>query len=125
MTRLNDPRLDRGRVDDAGDTLADPEAQAEIDDVLGALADPATRAILRQVAEQPRSTLEVADRCDLSPSTAYRKVDLLVTAGLLEERIEIDTGGHHATVYSLAVSAVQVSLADGSVTLEPAVPGPE
>ncbi len=85
---------------------------------LAALDDPDCRAILEAATEEPRTAGELIERCDLPRSTTYRKVDRLVDAGLLEERVRIRRDGAHASEYRRAVEDVVVSIdADGDVEL--------
>lgn len=43
-------------------------------------------------------------------STTYRKLELLSTASLVDERTKIRPGGHHTTQYALYFEAVRVAL---------------
>jgi DNA-binding transcriptional ArsR family regulator len=80
---------------------------------MGALEDPDCRAILEVTSEQPLTASELCDRCGLSSSTAYRKLDELTDTGLLEESIRLSQSGTHTSEYSLAVSDLEIDLADG------------
>lgn len=95
------------------------EETTEVDDdiqaVLDALQDPESRCILRAVVEEPRTVAELTDYCDIPRTTAYRKVDRLLEASMLESRTRIRTQGHHAQQYAPTVSAVTVSFSDGEV----------
>ena len=78
--------------------------------VLDVLHDADCRAILRATGETALSANEVAETCDLAQSTAYRKLDLLTDAGLVEERTRLRRSGKHASEYVRAVDGVTVSL---------------
>lgn len=120
MTQLNHSNDGSTMRVDAGHDqlmLTDTEDSDEIDAVFGALADSDARAILRAADGTQRSALQFADCCELPVSTAYRKVDLLAAAGLLEEHVEVDTGGNHTAVYELAVEKIDFSPAEGTVSL--------
>lgn len=66
--------------------------------VFEALADTDCRALLAAL-DRPLTASEVTESCDLPQTSAYRKLEQLVAAGLVEERTRIDTDGHHATAY--------------------------
>lgn len=76
------------------------------------LEDPDCRAILREL-DQPRTTQEIMDECDLSQTTAYRKLDRLSDTALVTTTTEVRDDGHHTTRYERAVEGVFVSLDDG------------
>lgn len=95
-------------------TETDPDLQA----VLDVLQDSDCRCIMQAVDEHPLTVAELTDACDLPRTTAYRKVDRLVEASLLETQTRIRTRGHHALQYAPIVSAVTVSIDDdGTVEL--------
>lgn len=92
------------------------DCEGEISSLLGALEDDDCRAILEATSEQARSASELCDCCNLSSSTAYRKIDNLTDAGLLEESIRLSRSGSHTSEYRLAVQNLEISL-DGGVEL--------
>lgn len=95
----------------------DAEQQIEADAVLSALDDPDCRCILATVASSPSTASELVDRCDLPSSTAYRKLDLLTEAELLEERTRLRTDGNHVSEYACNVSAVTLEVSADGVSL--------
>lgn len=90
---------------------ADPADSRQASDVLTAIADPDCRAILAASAERSVSVADVVDECDIPTATAYRKVNMLADAGLLDERIQIRPYGRNEREYSLRVDTVHVQLA--------------
>jgi DNA-binding transcriptional ArsR family regulator len=87
----------------AGDD--DPGLQA----VLDALEDPDCRAIVGAMTE-PMTASEASEATDIPLSTTYRKLDRLSDAGMVEERTEIRSDGHHTTRYRVDFEAVVVAL---------------
>ncbi|WP_049926470.1 winged helix-turn-helix domain-containing protein [Halopiger goleimassiliensis] len=85
---------------------ADPQA------VLAALEDDACRAILEATSEESLTATELSERCDIPMSTAYRKVEKLTEADLVDEKVRINTSGKHATEYRKGFDDVVVSVAD-------------
>ncbi|MFC5971022.1 helix-turn-helix domain-containing protein [Halomarina salina] len=83
-----------------------------LETVLDALDDPACRALVR-AADGSRTASELAADADVPLSTAYRKLDRLTEASLLETETEVRTDGHHTTRYRLAFEEVTITLDDG------------
>lgn len=77
---------------------------------LTALKDPDCRELLAATAEAARTAGELIEACSIPRSTAYRKIDLLTDAGLLEEGVRLSTDGKHASEYRRAVEEITVSL---------------
>jgi DNA-binding transcriptional ArsR family regulator len=99
------------------------EEPPDLTAVLSALDDEDCRAILL-VADEPRSTQELAERADVPQSTTYRKVDKLREAGLVEERTEIRADGKHTSTYRTDFDAVRVVL-DGFERFDIEIERPE
>jgi len=101
--------------------VRDPRASErvpELQDVLTALDDEDCRTIVRNL-EGPMTAQEIADATDIPQSTAYRKLDLLSEATVVDERTEIRQDGHHTTRYLLDFETVHIGLAeDRSFDLE-------
>ncbi|MEF8937207.1 MAG: helix-turn-helix domain-containing protein, partial [Halovenus sp.] len=70
-------------------------AEVDVATLLGALEDDDCRAILEATSEQALSTSELCEQCDLSTSSAYRKVDELTEVGLLEESVRLRPAKAH------------------------------
>ncbi|MEF8813275.1 MAG: helix-turn-helix domain-containing protein [Halovenus sp.] len=81
--------------------------------VLSLLADSESRAILEATAATPMSVPELVDQCEIPTSTAYRKVETLVEAGLLDERTRIEPERRNPSEYLLQGGTVTVT-ADGA-----------
>lgn len=91
----------------------DPQA------VLSALDDDGCRAILEATTDEALTATELAEQCEIPTSTAYRKVEKLTDADLVEERVRINTSGKHATEYRKSFHDVVVSVGDtGGVEIE-------
>jgi len=96
------PRYDRDADERTIDDTEDVRA------ILHALQDDDCRAVLDATGETPMSASELAETCDLPLSTAYRKLERLTDAGLLNERTRLSTDGKHASEYVRAVDEVVV-----------------
>ena len=93
------------------------EAEQSIQDVLDALDDPDCRAILDATGDEALTAGELSEQCELALSTAYRKVDDLTDAGLLEERTRISKSGSHTSEYARLVEDVHLTLDDCGLSL--------
>ena len=94
-----------------GDDPANNEGPSPLQAVLDALDDPECQTILRETAE-PMTAKELIERCDIPKSTVYRKLDLLSTASLVRERIEIHPEGGRITRYQRDFTDVTISMDD-------------
>lgn len=74
------------------------------------LADECARTILEATVDERLSAEALAERCDVSTPTIYRRLESLQDAGLVtvEQRPEAD--GHHFKVYSATLDQVVVDL---------------
>ena len=61
---------------------------ARLDAVFGALADPTRRAMLRDLAKQPRTIGELAAPFDISLAGASKHIQVLERAGLIQREIQ-------------------------------------
>ncbi|MFD1598246.1 ArsR/SmtB family transcription factor [Halobellus rarus] len=83
-------------------------------DVLDVLSDEYARAILAATSVNPMSAQQLADECEMSKPTVYRRVERLRDHDLIEERTEIQDDGNHYSVYAATLAAFSVELEDGS-----------
>lgn len=90
----------------------DPTESGAPENVLTAIADPDCQTILAAIATEPHSVSDIVEQCDIPTATAYRKVDMLVDAGLLRERIQIRPYGRNEREYSLRIENVRVNLTE-------------
>ena len=88
------------------------DGETAVEAVCDALADEDCRAILRAL-DEPLTAAEVADACDLPQTSTYRKLTKLTDAGLVAERTEVRTDGHHATRFVRDATSVVVAFDDG------------
>lgn len=93
-------------------TSANASDSGVASDVLTAIADPDCQTILAASSEQSLSVSDIVEQCDIPTATAYRKVNMLVDAGLLHERIQIHPYGRNEREYSLRIDTVHVKLTD-------------
>lgn len=80
--------------------------------VLNAMSDPHSRAILAVTAKDPVAVDEIVEHCSMSTATAYRKVNRLVEAGLLEETVCVRPEGTNFRKFALRIETVHVTLTE-------------
>ena len=83
-------------------------------DVLDVLSDEYARAILAATSVKPMSAQQLADECEMSKPTVYRRVERLRDYDLIEERTAIQDDGNHYSVYAATLSELSVELDEGS-----------
>lgn len=98
-----------GRMTDS--PVADPDLATLVD----LLDDEHARTILAATSAEPLSASALSERCGVSPSAVYRRLDRLVDAGLLDERTRPRSDGHHDTVYVAALERFELRVADGDL----------
>lgn len=108
--------------DDRGDVGQGPN-DVDADAALAALNDEGCRCILVAAEREPRTARELSESCDLPMSTAYRKLELLTTASLLEERLRIRPDGNHVSEYASRSLSVRLGLSADGVEVSLGSPG--
>jgi DNA-binding PadR family transcriptional regulator len=84
----------------------------EGDGIADLLGDDYARTILRETYGETKSVETLSEACDADSSTVYRRVQRLQDADLLEDRQELDPGGHHYKTYRARVRAVHLRLSE-------------
>lgn len=106
-----------------GNDSARDEDTPTLQDILDALDDPDCREILRETTE-PMTAKELTISCDIPKSTLYRKIDLLNTASLVREVIEIHPDRGQVTHYQRDFNDVTISM-EADETFSVAISRPE
>ncbi len=94
------------------------ESEPDLATVAGLLDDEYARAVLAATSTQPKSATEIAEECDVSVSTVYRRAQRLQEAGLVTDRDRIRSDGHHDTVYVATLAELSVRLDDGEFDVD-------
>ena len=87
-------------------------------DVVELLDDEHVRSILAATSAEPLSARELGERCGVSVSTVYRRVERLEATDLLDERTRPRRDGHHETVYVVALDRFELSVGELDWTVE-------
>ncbi|MFC7132955.1 MULTISPECIES: ArsR/SmtB family transcription factor [Salinibaculum] len=96
-----------------------PEMTPSSEEILGLLDAEYTQSILEATQTEAKSARALAEECDASRTTVYRRLNSLEDAGLVESSMLYDADGHHRTVFEATLEAVSFSVtANGlSVTI--------
>lgn len=106
------------------DCSADPDHDPATDDLLALLAAEHTGTILQAIRTEPKPARQLADECDASRPTVYRRLNRLESAGLVDSTMTYDADGHHRTVFeatmeSLSIEVTAEGLSVSVTTTEP------
>ena len=82
------------------------------------LCSDRARRILVAAEREPRSASELAEVCDTSLPTIYRRVEALVEHDLLEEDLRIDPSGNHYNVYAANFEGVRFAVESERFTVD-------
>ncbi|KTG11579.1 ArsR family transcriptional regulator [Haloprofundus marisrubri] len=83
-------------------------------EVLDILSDEYARDILAATSIKPMSAQQLADECEMSKPTVYRRVEQLRAHRLLDEQTKIRTKNNHYSVYTATLSEFSLQLDAGS-----------
>lgn len=97
-----DPRSSATAADAGLDT-------AEVLDLIG---DEYVVDILRVLEGDPQPARELAEACDVSRPTVYRRLNRLSDAGLVDSRLAVSPDGHHRKVFRLMVTELTLEIGD-------------
>jgi len=97
--------------------MTEPSVSEESDlaTVVALLDDEHVRSILAATSAEPLSATELSERCDVSTSSIYRRVERLAEADLLEDRVRPRSDGHHETVYVAALDRFELRVRGGDL----------
>lgn len=112
MARARPPAANRAT------TAATDEDPASPSEVLELLNDEYASEIMSRIHDEPKSASEVAEECGISRATAYRRLNRLNDAGLVDVDMAYDPDGYHRKVFRLAVDSVSIMLAEASLEVD-------
>jgi len=87
-------------------------------ELLAILDDEYARSILIETSKEPMDAERLAERCDASPPTIYRRIDRLDEHDLLEAHQQLDPDGHHYKTYDARLERVAVEIEDGEMDID-------
>lgn len=77
------------------------------------LEDEYARSILAETSTEALSATELAERCEASSPTVYRRLERLQELNLVEAEQRLDPDGHHYRRFSTRLERVTIELVDG------------
>ncbi|WP_049927156.1 winged helix-turn-helix domain-containing protein [Halopiger goleimassiliensis] len=97
--------------------MTDKSVNEDLDltDITALLDDDYVLSIIVATSVEPLSAKELGERCDLSVTSIYRRVDRLRRFDLLKERTRPRCDGHHETVYVSALDRFELTIDEGEL----------
>jgi len=95
---------------------AEPTENIAVDEVLSLLADDYVQSILDTLTDGEKTATEIADRCEASTVTIYRRLNRLEAAGLVTTTTQIAADGNHCTTYCARSASVAISISEAGLT---------
>jgi predicted transcriptional regulator len=83
-----------------------------IEDILDTIGDQHARRVLAAISREPKSAKELAEECDLSLPTVYRRVEMLEEYDLVTDTTLVAEDGNHYKVYESNFESTVISLED-------------
>ncbi len=83
-----------------------------IEDILDTIGDEHARRVLASISREPKPAKELAEECDLSLPTIYRRVEMLEEHDLVKDQTLVADDGNHYKVYECNFESTVISLDD-------------
>ena len=83
-----------------------------IEEVLDTIGDEHARDVLAAISVEPKSAKELAEECDLSLPTVYRRLEMLDEYDLVTDRTLVAEDGNHFKMYESNFESTVISLED-------------
>lgn len=90
----------------------------ESENVFDVLGCEIVRQILALASLRPLSATELAEHCDVSEPTIYRRLDALQEYDMLDEQIEVDDDGHHYKRFRTELKEARFQVEQGEFNIE-------
>jgi predicted transcriptional regulator len=86
------------------------DEERSIEEILDTIGDQYAREVLAAISREPKSAKELAEECDLSLPTVYRRVETLEEHDLVVDRTLVADDGNHYKVYESNFESTVISL---------------
>ena len=83
-----------------------------IEDILDTIGDEHARRVLASISREPKPAKELAEECDLSLPTIYRRIEMLEEHDLVKDQTLVADDGNHYKVYECNFESTVISLDD-------------
>lgn len=87
-------------------------------ELMDTIGDEMARRLLIAVRKNPQSAKELAESCEMSLPTVYRRMDALMDHGLVTERTVVTDDGNHYKEYQCNFDRTLISLSDQQFDIE-------
>ena len=81
-----------------------------IEEILDTIGDRHARKVLAAISRESRSAKELAEECDMSLPTVYRRIEMLDEYDLVKDRTLVADDGNHYKVYESNFESTVISL---------------
>jgi predicted transcriptional regulator len=81
-----------------------------IEEILDTIGDEHARRVLAAISREPRSAKELAEECDLSLPTVYRRIEMLNEYDLVKDQTLVADDGNHYKIYESNFESTVISL---------------
>jgi predicted transcriptional regulator len=86
--------------------------EKSIEEILDTIGDQHARRVLAAISREPQSAKELAEECDMSLPTVYRRIEMLTEYELVKDRTLVADDGNHYKVYESNFESTVISLED-------------
>jgi predicted transcriptional regulator len=86
--------------------------EKSIEEILDTIGDQHARRVLAAISREPQSAKELAEECDMSLPTIYRRIEMLTEYELVKDRTLVAEDGNHYKVYESNFESTVISLED-------------
>ena len=83
-----------------------------IEEILDTIGDQHARRLLAAISREPKDAKELAEECDLSLPTVYRRIEMLDEYDLITDETLVAEDGNHYKVYQSNFESTVISLED-------------
>jgi len=83
-----------------------------IEDILDTIGDQHAREVLAAISREPKSAKAVAEDCDLSLPTVYRRIEMLEEYNLVTDETLVADDGNHYKIYQSNFESTVITLED-------------
>lgn len=98
--------------------ITQDECDVEVQELLSLLSDEYALEILGAISERSLAAAEIAEKLEISRATVYRRLDRLVSAGVVDASLEREPGGIHRQRYQTTLDKVVLSVREDAVTID-------
>ncbi|MXR50897.1 helix-turn-helix domain-containing protein [Halovenus sp. WSH3] len=83
-----------------------------IEDILDTIGDQHAREVLAAISREPKAAKALAEECDLSLPTVYRRIEMLDEYDLVTDETLVAEDGNHYKVYESNFESTVITLED-------------